>query len=102
MSQIAQEVHRRYVFNRRTRVLGNRLAALLPSDGSVLDIGCGDGTIDAMILKIKCGISLRGVDVFVRPMTHIPVSVFDGQTLPYPDKSFDAVMFVELLLMRII
>jgi SAM-dependent methyltransferase len=33
----------------------------------------------------------------VRRKTHVPVRIFDGEHLPFPDKSFDSVMFVDVL-----
>ena len=42
-------IHRRLVYRRRVDVLAQHLAALIPTDGRVLDIGCGDvaaGTIE--------------------------------------------------------
>jgi len=91
-------LHARLVFDRRTRVLSNALAEALPPDCSrVLDVGCGDGTISRMIMDSRPGLSLTGVDVLVRPETHIPVTQFDGTHLPFEDGSFDAVMFVDVL-----
>ena len=43
------------------------------------------------------GLSLRGIDVLVRPATKIPVEPFDGKHLPLPDASVDAVMFIDVL-----
>lgn len=41
-------LHGTLVFDRRTRVLSERLAALLPAGTRVLDVGCGDGSIDRL------------------------------------------------------
>jgi SAM-dependent methyltransferase len=38
-----------------------------------------------------------GVDVLVRPHTHIPVRQFDGVLLPFADNAFDVVMMVDVL-----
>jgi SAM-dependent methyltransferase len=40
---------------------------------------------------------VRGIDIMARPTSHIPVDIFDGQTIPHPDKSFDIVSFVDVL-----
>src|SRR5262249_8844083 len=37
------------------------------------------------------------VDPLVRPAARIPVRSFDGQKLPYPDRSFEVIMFVDVL-----
>jgi SAM-dependent methyltransferase len=90
-------VHHDLVFNRRTRVLSEELARAMPDTGSVLDVGCGDGTIDALIGTIKPGLHIRGIDVMKRPTTHIPVETFDGSHFPVPDNSYDVVSFCDVL-----
>ena len=90
-------VHGSLVFDRRTRVLAEHLGGMIPPQAKVLDVGCGDGTIDALILDRRPDIEIQGVDVFVRPSTKIKVEVFDGRRLPAADKSFDTVVFVDVL-----
>ena len=91
-------LHERLVFNRRTQVLARELAETIPADArTVLDVGCGDGTIDALVMRQRPDLEITGVDVLVRPKNHIPVQLFDGRQLPFPDQSFDAVMFVDVL-----
>jgi ubiquinone/menaquinone biosynthesis C-methylase UbiE len=89
--------HQRLVFNRRADMLAARLAPLFPPNASVLDIGCGDGTIDQQILNRRPDVSIAGVDLFVRPSSRISVIVFDGNNIPYRDASFDVAMFVDVL-----
>ena len=90
-------LHQSVVFNRRAQVLGRALAALLPPNASVLDVGCGNGMIAWLIQEQRPDVSITGIDVLVRPETHIPVEAFDGTTLPRPDDSVDAVIFVDVL-----
>ena len=90
-------LHQAMVVERRTRVLANRLSVLLPRDSSVLDVGCGDGTIASLILLHRPDISIEGIDVLIRPETKIPVKRFDGEHLPYDDKTIDVVTFVDVL-----
>jgi SAM-dependent methyltransferase len=90
-------IHGGYVFQRRVRVLSGHLAALLPRDATVLDVGCGDGLIAKLILEQRPDARLSGLDILLRPQTHIPVAQFDGQNIPHPDNSFDVVMFVDVL-----
>src|SRR5689334_3260350 len=63
----------------------------------VLDVGCGDGTIDALIQQKRPDVSIRGVDVLLRPATRIPVDLFDGKKFPFDDGSFDTCLFVDVL-----
>ena len=64
---------------------------------SVLDVGCGDGLIDHLITQRRPDVTISGVDLIVRPQTHIPVSAFDGKRIPFEDGAFDIVMFVDVL-----
>lgn len=88
--------HADYVFNRRTQVLADRIATLLPS-GHILDVGCGDGTIDALLHEHRKDLTIEGVDIMVRPCCRISVTPFDGHHLPFPDGTFDAVLLVDVL-----
>jgi SAM-dependent methyltransferase len=90
-------IHDRFIFGRRTVVLADHLASLIPNAARVLDVGCGDGTIDRLIMAQRPDVSIEGIDPLVRPKTHIPVREFNGLTLPYPDSSFEVVMFVDVL-----
>ena len=94
---IVGAVHANLVFGRRVRVLADQLAILLPKNATVLDVGCGDGTLDSLILRARPDLTINGIDVLVRPQTFIPVTPFDGATIPYPDHAFDVVMFVDVL-----
>lgn len=85
------------VFGRRVRVLARHLAPLLPSGATVLDVGCGDGSVAAAILQLRPDVRIEGVDVLVRPMTHIPVAPFDGRTIPRATRSVACVLFVDVL-----
>jgi SAM-dependent methyltransferase len=90
-------LHADLVFQRRTRVLSEGLAALLPEGAEVLDVGCGDGSIDKLIGELRPDVTISGTDLIVRPQTHIPVTKFDGTMLPHADRSMDVVMFVDVL-----
>jgi SAM-dependent methyltransferase len=90
-------IHGRYVFQRRVRVLTRHLAEVLPRDAKILDVGCGDGLIAQRVLQLRPDLQISGIDVFIRPHTHIPVSPFDGHTLPLADRSVDCVLFVDVL-----
>ena len=90
-------LHNKLVFSRRVRLLADRLAALIPQGARVLDVGCGDGMADRLILDQRPDLTIEGIEVLLRPETRIPVKKFDGTTIPHPDGSFDLVMFVDVL-----
>src|SRR5271156_502109 len=89
--------HQALVHQRRVRVLAAALAAQIPGSASVLDIGCGDGTIASLIAELRPDISIKGVEVMVRPGCRIECFPFDGSKLPFPDASFDVCMLVDVL-----
>jgi SAM-dependent methyltransferase len=90
-------VHGAAVFNRRVRVLAEAVAEAIPSSGTVLDLGCGDGSVAAALMKLRSDLRVEGVDVLIRPETKIPVARYDGKTLPFGDRSFDYVTIVDVL-----
>lgn len=92
-----EKLHSGFVYSRRVQILAKRLSELLPENAKVLDVGCGDGLIDKLIMEYRPDVSISGVDVLIRPQTHIPVKQFDGVSLPFADLSFDAVVFVDVL-----
>jgi SAM-dependent methyltransferase len=89
--------HGRHVHSRRVRILARHIAALLPPSARVLDVGCGDGRFARTIQELRPDVSLRGLDVQVRPEAVIPVTPFDGCHLPCAAGEFEIVLFVDVL-----
>jgi SAM-dependent methyltransferase len=94
---LMERIHESYVEGRRGRRLAQHLGAVLPPGAQVLDVGCGDGSLARRVMSTRPDVSLTGIDVLVQPGALVPVESFDGQTIPYPDGSFDAVVFVDVL-----
>lgn len=94
---LLNQVHNAVVFGRRVRVLARALAGAIPGPGRVLDLGCGDGQIATELMQLRPDLALEGVDVLLRPVTHIPVTLYDGAVLPFADQSFDYVTIVDVL-----
>ncbi len=95
--QLINEIHERAVHSRRVDALTKHLQSLLPTSGTVLDVGCGDGWLASLLANRLPATKFSGIDVLVRDDTHVPVAHFDGIKIPYPDNHFDAVMLVDVL-----
>ena len=97
MTNLADFIHQSYVTPRRVRILAAHVAPLLPEEARVLDVGCGDGEVSQAILELRPDLHVEGAEVLLRGEPRIKVSAYDGRRLPFADKSFDAVMFVDVL-----
>jgi SAM-dependent methyltransferase len=90
-------LHERLVFGRRVGILSDWFAKLVPKGARVLDVGCGDGLVSAVLQSKRPDLLVRGIDVLARAQTHIPVELFDGSRIPFDDRSFDVVLFSDVL-----
>jgi len=90
-------LHTHFVFDRRVRILAERIDTLVPRRANVLDIGCGDGRLALLLERRRPDIRVTGVDVLVRPDARIEVRSFDGAHLPFEDDSFDVALLVDVL-----
>lgn len=97
MSNLIGKIHSELIFNRRVEILAAHISNLLDANAKVLDVGCGDGLIDSLILRDRPDISIQGIDVLLRKKTHIPVLKFDSQHIPFDTCEFDTVMFNDVL-----
>lgn len=95
--QILNTAHNAAVFRRRVRVLARHISETIGPGETVLDVGCGDGTIAQAVMERRPELSFRGIDVMLRPHSAIPCEVYDGVTIPFPDASFDWVTIVDVL-----
>ena len=98
LSRVTTSLHGKLIFGRRVQALAENIAEMLPSGVStLLDVGCGDGTLARSIMDRRPELRATGVEIRARPTTAIPVQEFDGRTLPYPDRSYEVVMLVDVL-----
>lgn len=93
---LLNRIHELAVFRRRVRVISRRLAEEM-DEGTVLDVGCGDGSIAASVMSINSRLEFKGIDVFLRPRIAIPAEPYDGKTIPFENKSFDWVTIIDVL-----
>ena len=97
MADITGSIHERYVAPRRVKILASLLAPLLPQSGCVVDVGCGDGAVSQAILRLRPDLRIEGIEVLPRGTPEIRVSAYDGRYIPFSDRSFDAVLFVDVV-----
>ena len=98
LARITTALHGRLVFGRRVRALAENIEAMVPGGThTLLDVGCGDGTLARAVVSRRPEIEPTGVEIRARPHTAIPVREFNGLQLPFADRSFDVVMLVDVL-----
>jgi ubiquinone/menaquinone biosynthesis C-methylase UbiE len=92
-----RRLHTGLVARRRTRTLARLLALELEPAASVLDVGCGDGTIATLIADQRPDLKIEGLEVAARPRCSIEYQLFDGTKIPHASNSYDVWMFVDVL-----
>lgn len=90
-------IHDRFVHSGRVRALCDAIAPLIPPQGSIADVGCGDGQLAARLAESRPGIVIEGYDVGVRRRPFIHVHPFDGRRLPLEPDSVDGVLLIDVL-----
>jgi SAM-dependent methyltransferase len=96
-TQLVGKIHGKVVHQRRVVVLAQKLAVMLSPGSQLLDIGCGDGKLAALLRDAVPKLEVQGVEVLPRGDCAIPCRAFDGSHLPFPDNSFDSCLFVDVL-----
>ena len=81
---LLDSIHGGFIHKRRLGMLSDYLAKVLLENGSVLDMGCGDGQLAFLIQSKRPDITITGIDVLVRSTAAIPVMEFDGKHIPFP------------------
>jgi ubiquinone/menaquinone biosynthesis C-methylase UbiE len=92
-----KSIHHRFVSRRRAEALARELASRLPDNANILDVGCGDGAVSEIVMRWRPGVRYEGIDVLARPSCAIPCQTFDGTHIPYGERSFEVVQFVDVL-----
>ncbi len=95
--ELMDAVHSRLVHSRRISVLANAISSLIPPGKKLLDVGCGDGRLDALLKASVTNLEVEGVETLARPACAVPCRLFNGIHLPFADNSFDGCMFVDVL-----
>jgi len=70
--------------------------SVLKNEKTILDVGCGSCKFSNKIQK-RFNVKLRGIDIVEPKEKIIKFDLFDGETIPFKDNAFDAVLFVNVL-----
>jgi ubiquinone/menaquinone biosynthesis C-methylase UbiE len=80
----------------RARRLAQAITRHVQPGTLLLDVGCGDLRIGANIAAAT-GAHVRGIDLLDQNATSLPFQTYDGRQFPFPDNSFDTVLFCFVL-----
>jgi SAM-dependent methyltransferase len=89
--------HARRVHEPRVARVAAALARRIGPAASLLDVGAGDGALALALARTVGATRVTGVDVLVRPATVIPVTAYDGATLPFEDGACEVVVLSDVL-----
>jgi len=87
---------RKWLLNRRAEIVSKECVIYLERSRRILDLGCGTGHIAARVRQ-DYKAEIQGVDVARTQETDVPFCLFDGNTLPFSDRSFDTTLIVYVL-----
>ncbi len=90
----------RPIYKMRLQSLQQEILPILRAGDRVLDVGWGSGALGRSISDSpKCPprVEVIGLEKFRRGGERAIVNFYDGQKIPYPDKSFDVVILADVL-----
>lgn len=89
------------VYRRRLSVLTELILPHLRDGDTILDVGCGAGTLGAALHSQAhargMDVRVEGLERFPRGGEPIPVTPYDGKSFPFANQSFDLVIVADVL-----
>ena len=81
---------------KRADLIFSRIYPFLKNSRTIIDIGCGDGLV-SHLLQTK-GKNVASVDIADKSVIpKLNVIVYDGKTLPFPNRKFDTALLLTVL-----
>ena len=84
----------KWIYISRARFYAKKLQPLIKEGNKVLDIGAGSGYL-AEILSKKANVTM--IDICDYNQTDLPLLLYEGNKLPFPDNLFDVGLFITVL-----
>lgn len=97
MKQVTKVLNETIFFPLRRAYLTERLEPFLRNSHKILDLGASCGRLAKQISKKNKKLIFEGVDTHIQPKSHIKVTKYDGEKIPFKDGSFDTVTIVDVL-----
>lgn len=85
------------IYKHRQRVLVELIGQHLRPGSRILDVGCGFGQLGKAIMESLSTIKVEGLERIKRNYELIPIHLYDGTRLPWPDHTFDVVILADVL-----
>lgn len=88
------------VYASRLKALSDAIIPHLREGDSVIDVGCGVGTLGKALLddeRCPASVNVRGLERVVRGGEPIEVIGYDGKTFPLEDDSVDIIIMADVL-----
>ena len=97
MRAVFKKLYNLLLRNRRLRRLTDILLPYMPENGIILDLGCGNGDLATLLKKRIPQLDITGIEITPNINASIPITVYDGETIPYPDNHFDSAIIITVL-----
>ena len=96
LSPLFRRLHAPVYASRLTRLTA-AIAPHLREGDRLLDVGCGGGALAAALARAVPGLHAEGAETHPRGGEPIPVTAYDGRTLPFGDGAFDVLTVADVL-----
>ena len=83
-----------FIYRKKAKYYGDMILPFIKNGSKVLDIGAGRGFVSEYVSK-KANVTL--IDTVDYNCAKLPLVLYDGKTLPFPNNHFDAGLLIAVL-----